>query len=62
MTYDPFLGDDSLGAWLYEHSEFDEEIKKNEKAKQGDIAPDDLDDRDLLEANYSDEIESDYEE
>jgi hypothetical protein len=62
MTDDPFFGDDSFGAWLLQQSEFDEEKENNKKAKKSDIAHDDLEGKDFLDGNYSDESESDYDE
>ena len=35
MTHDPFGGDDSFGAWLFEQSEIEGEKKLRKKTKPG---------------------------
>ena len=59
MTHDPFGGDDSLGAWLLEQSEIEEEERRRRKTKPGENVEVVERDGEGLEGNYSEDIEPD---
>jgi hypothetical protein len=58
MTHDPFGGDDSFGAWLFEQSEI-EEKKKLRKTKPGGNIEGSEGDGEASEGEYSDHLEPD---
>jgi hypothetical protein len=58
MTHDPFGGDDSFGAWLFEQSEIEEE-RRLRKAKPGENVEGVEGDGEGLEGDYFGDIESD---
>jgi len=62
MTYDPFGGDDSLGAWLFDLPEYEGKKRRERTARQGESAPDDTVRKNFLETFYPDEIDPDDEE
>jgi hypothetical protein len=59
MTHDPFGGDDSFGAWLLEQSEIEEEERRRRKTKPGINAEMSEEDREVLEGDFSEDVESD---
>jgi hypothetical protein len=59
MTHDPFGGDDSFGAWLFEQSEIEEEKKKLRKTKSGENVERCEGEGETLEGDYSEDVESD---
>jgi hypothetical protein len=58
LTHDPFYGDDSFGACLFEQSEI-EEKKRLRKTKPGENVEGSEGDREALERDYSEDLESD---
>lgn len=57
MTHDPFGGDDSFGAWLFEQSQT-EKKKKLSKTKPENVEGSE-EDREVLKGDYSEDMESD---
>ena len=60
MTHDPFGGDDSFGAWLFEQSEIEGEKKLRKKTKPGENIEGSDGDGEALEGDYSEDREPDY--
>jgi hypothetical protein len=59
MTHDLFGGDDSFGAWLLEQSEIEEEERRRRKTKTGENVEVSDVDGEILEGDYSEDIEPD---
>jgi hypothetical protein len=60
MTHDPFGGDDSFGAWLFEQSEIEGEKRLRKKTKPGENIEGSDGDGEASEGDYSEDREPDY--